>query len=171
MRWIKEYALKSPFNTTEDLAKAFRRDFPLHVAGLFYYGDPSGKTRDTRSKEGANDYTILHNVLKDYYPTDRVLRAYPKVVSRGNFINAVFEERIDTIRIVIDRDCSEAIKDFINLKEAPDGTKLKEKERDPSTGITYEKVGHMTDLFEYLMCKAFEMEYKRFIGKRRKLLS
>jgi len=169
LQCIKEYTTKPPKNNTVGLASEFKKDYPHHSGALFYYGDPSGKNRDTRSKQGANDYTILHNELKSFYPKDKVLPSHPNVSARGSFINALFRGEIDNCSIEIDRNCKEFIKDLMNLKEDSDGTKL--KERETKEGINYEKYGHLSDGMDYFICKVLENEYKAFIGKRRKLLS
>ena len=165
---IKEYTARPPKNTTLGIANEFKKDFGNHVNGLFYYGDPSGKSRDTRTQQGGNDFTILHNALKDFYPKDKVLRSAPKMVARGNFINQVFENRVDDCEIIIDESCSELLKDLLNQKEDADGKKLKEKTT--QDGISFEKYGHCSDSLDYFICKVLEPQYKSFIGKKRKLL-
>ena len=52
--------------------------------------------------------------------------------------------------------------DFTHLKEAPDGTKLKTVETDPATHARYQKYGHFTDLFDYLMVSAFAAQFKLY---------
>lgn len=166
---IKEYTTTPPKNSTKGLISEFKRDYSNHRSGLYYYGDPSGKSRDTRSQQGTNDFTILHNELKDFYPKDRVLRSHPSVTGRGNFINAIFRGEIEDCEVNIDQDCKEFIKDILNLKEDADGKKL--KERETKEGINYEKYGHLSDSFDYFICKLLEPQYRAFIGKKRMLLS
>jgi hypothetical protein len=52
--------------------------------------------------------------------------------------------------------------DFVNLKEAADGTKLKEMDTDPKTKVRFQKVGHFSDLFDYLLCSAFGNEFIQY---------
>jgi hypothetical protein len=115
------------YKTSKELANEFAKDFKNHVNGLFYYGDPSGKKRDTRVQQGGNDFTILHNALKDFYPKDKVLKSAPSIIARGNFINSIFDNRIEDCEIIIDENCKELMTDLMNLKEDADGKKLKEK--------------------------------------------
>lgn len=165
---LKEYSLSTPNNNTLSLGKAFKRDYSSHYSGVYYYGDPSGKSRDTRTVQGTNDFTILHEEIKNFMPKDRVLKKAPSVSARGNFLNAVFEGLTDW-NITIDKDCKESIKDYINLKEAMDGTKKKNKIK--VNGMTYEEYGHHSDSDDYFLCKILEEDFRKFIGKRKRILS
>ncbi|KKN10219.1 hypothetical protein LCGC14_1038750 [marine sediment metagenome] len=141
-RCFDEFCLPSPDNTTEKVTKEFIRKHQHDLnAGLFYYGDPTGAARDTRSRK--NDYTIIQETLIDYIgaKSNRVLyKAYP-VVNRRDFINDIFDEIFD-IRIIVDKGCKKMIADFEYLKEDADGKKLKTRVTDPDTKQTYEKYGH-----------------------------
>jgi len=105
---------------------------------------------------------LIMDNLKDYKPTNRVLRANPSVVMRGNWINTVLEKELHGIKVTISDTCKKAINDMVLLKEAADGTKLKEMETDPKTKVRYQKVGHFSDLFEYLLCSAFAQDFARY---------
>ena len=48
------------------------------------------------------------------------------------------------------------------LKEEPDGTKAKIKEKNPETGVTFEKYGHCSDANDYFMCYAFAHEFAMY---------
>ena len=64
----------------------------------------------------------------------------------------------------INEDCKKTINDFVLLKEAEDGDKLKEKETKVvgDSKITYQKVGHFTDLTDYLLCAAFGQQFAEY---------
>jgi hypothetical protein len=81
---------------------------------------------------------------------------------RGNWINTVFEKNLNDIVVVIGENCKLTINDFVNLKEAADGTKNKEMETEPTTKVRYQKYGHFTDLFDYFLCSAFGKEYSSY---------
>lgn len=156
---VGEICLSSPKNTTKDVCREFIRRYQGHASGLFIYGDPNGKQEDTRSEKGYNDFSIIMNELKDFHPNKRVANAAPAVVMRGNFINTVFEASFGGIELFIDERCDNTIADYIYLKEASDGTKLKEKAKNNDTGVTYEKYGHCSDANDYFICQAFSDEY------------
>jgi hypothetical protein len=160
---IDEMCLSSPRNTTMALCKEFSKKYQNHQAGLFIYGDPSGKRADTRQEQGFNDYTIIKRELEKYKPQLRLFEKAPAVVMRGNFMNLVFESRYRGITFLIDESCKHTLNDYLYLKEAPDGTKLKTKAKDKNTGVQYEKYGHTSDADEYFICKAFESEFSFYL--------
>ena len=159
---IDEIAMVSPKNTTKGVCDEFIRRYMNHSAGLFIYGDPSGKNEDTRTEKGYNDYTIIQNELMQYSPINRVATKHPPVVIRGNFINTIFNDGFEGINIVISDKCKLYINDLLFLKEASDGTKLKEKTKDKDSGVQYEKYGHFTDNADYFICSAFENEFRMY---------
>ena len=84
---------------------------------------------------------------------------------RGNWINTILENNLGGISVIIGEHCKHTINDFILLKEAADGTKSKEMDTDPKTKVRFQKVGHFTDLFDYIMCSAFANEYAAYQSK------
>lgn len=156
---IDEICLSNPDNTTEAACKEFIRKYQGHDAGVFIYGDPSGKKEDTRTEKGHNDFTIIRKSLAQFRPGQRVAEAAPAVVMRANFINTIFESGYQGIEILIHTKCTKSINDYNFLKEASDGTKLKEKVRNPDTQVTYEKYGHTSDAGDYFLTMAFGREY------------
>jgi phage terminase large subunit len=159
---IAEIITKPPKNKTQSVCDEFKRLYPNHKSGLIIYGDPSGKDEDTRQEQGSNDYTIIMRELSNYKPSKRVSASHPSVKMRGNFINTIFEAGFEGVEFFIDSKCVKTIEDYQFIKEAPDGTKLKEKVKDLASGITYEKWGHLSDANDYFHCEAFKNEYQRY---------
>ncbi len=157
---IDEIASLTPYNTTKGVCNEIKRRYQSHKSGVFIYGDPSGKNADTRSEIGHNDYKIIETELQQYRPSQRVASRHPSVVMRGNFINTVLSEGFNGVFIIISDKCVHLINDFLFLKEAQDGTKLKEKEK--KDGITYEKWGHFSDGMDYFICECFKTEYSLY---------
>jgi len=160
---IDEICLSNPINTTSDICKEFIRRYQGHQGGLFVYGDPSGRQQDTRSEKGHNDFVIIIRALAQFKPTQRIASAAPPVAMRGNFINTIFEKGFEGMVIFIDEKCVKSISDYTYLKEASDGTKLKEKVKNLDTGVTYEKFGHTSDSGDYFICVAFGSEFARYM--------
>ena len=144
------------------ICKLFMQKYFSHAAGVFVYGDPSGNSEDTRSEKGQNDYRIILTSLAALRPQSRVHRKAPSVAMRGNFINAIFEHEFDGISININEKCVNSISDFSYLKEDSDGTKYKQKVKDDETKVTYEKYGHCSDAFDYMITVAFAESYAKF---------
>lgn len=159
---IDEIAGENPNNTIKSVCNEFKRRYPAHDAGLFIYGDSTANKQDTKLEKGYNFYRLILEELKQYKPNSRVMTHNPSVVMRGNWINTVLEKELDDIKVVINDSNKLTIKDFVNLKEAADGTKLKEMETDSKTKIRYQRLGHFTDLFDYFMCSAFQAEFIRY---------
>lgn len=156
---IDEITLASPQNRTEAVCREFERRYPGHDAGLFIYGDPNGMQEDTRTEKGYNDYVVIQRKLTKYKPSLRVFKAAPPVVMRGNWINSVFAHNTGGLTFIIGDNCGKSISDLMYLKEASDGTKAKNKEKDSETKVSFEKYGHTSDSMDYLLCYAFNGDF------------
>lgn len=154
---VDEITTKDPFNNTRDACKLFKRRYANHITGLTVYGDPSGKNEDTRSEKGFNDYKIVEQELIDYRPTFRIASKHPPVKMRGDWINDIFKDRWDGLEILINPNCHMLITDLMNLRQKPDDTKLKEKDKNG-----YEKYGHLSDTMDYFMCECFKNEFSKY---------
>jgi hypothetical protein len=162
LRMIDEIKGVSPNNTIKSVCNEFIRRYPAHQGGLFVYGDATAEKEDTKLEKGYSFYRLILEALKQYKPQLRLTKSNPSVVMRGNWINTVFEKEFAEIRVIIGDHCKTTINDFILLKEAADGTKLKEMETDPKTKVRYQSVGHFTDLFDYIICTAFMGEFQQY---------
>ncbi len=168
---IDEICLSHPRNSTRETCAEFRRKYfneKGHRAGLFVYGDPTGKHEDTRSEKWYNDFTIIKNELKEMHPTMRIASKAPHVKKRSDFINSVLSSGYEGIEITIGRNCQKSIDDFSYLKQGPNGEKLKEKAKDSKTGITYEKYGHTSESADYFLTTIFADEFDCFVNGRKK---
>ena len=161
VRMIDEISGITPRNTVAEVCKEFTRRYQGHNSGLFVYGDATAKKEDTKMEKGHNFFRVIIDNLQIYRPSLRVLPSNPSVAMRGNWLNTVLDKEIGGIKIIIDEHCKQAINDFINLKEAADGTKAKEMDTDRH-GVRFQKVGHYSDLFDYLMCSAFANEFQTY---------
>lgn len=159
---IDEISGITPRNTVKDVCAEFTRRYTGHTSGLFIYGDATANKQDTKLEKGYNFFRLIVDYLAPFKPTNRVLSSNPSVVMRGNWINTVFEKNVGGLTFIIGENCKAAISDFINLKEAADGTKLKEMANDPHTGARFQKVGHYSDLFDYIVCSAFANKFHEY---------
>jgi hypothetical protein len=157
VREIDEFCLSNPNNKTEKLCEAIitRYGDLMRTGGIYYYGDASGKHRDTRGME--NDYDIVERMFQAYISgtSNRVNYRNPGVNKRRMFFNRILEGKLP-IRMILDSKCKNTIADFEYIKETVEGTKLKQTVRDDKQGATYEKYGHTSDSADYLICSAFE---------------
>jgi phage terminase large subunit len=168
IRWVDEFCLPHPLNKTKAASQAFLLKYSEHNSGLFYYGDASGKSRDTRSEsDQEHDFSRVEEVLwkKLSENSNRVLKSNPSIIARKNFMEDILQERLP-IRMEIDDDMTESKKDMMYLKEGADGKKLKELVKDSKTGISYQKYGHTSDAMEYLICSAFWEHFEPYLKRR-----
>ena len=159
---IDEIAAREPNNSTKGACTLFANKYHRHEAGLFVYGDPTGKNEDSKYEKGHNHYSIIRKELKRFMPQTQLFSKAPSVTMRGNFINAIFANNEQGISIEIDEDCTNIINDLLFGKMASDGTKYKEKGKDKESGISVEKYHHFSDNLDYLVCKVCYEEYKKF---------
>ncbi|MGN6491055.1 MAG: hypothetical protein ACTHLE_03585 [Agriterribacter sp.] len=160
LRIFKEYCLKPPRNTTEDVTAEFLSDHIGDVKDIFYYGDAMGNRRIEGFGDDFTRFDPVRDVLR-YIVTrssDRTATYNQGVLKRRVLVNKIFSGKMKfkgkTVRIMIDPGCIEMIRDFQYLKLGMDG-KLKEKVKDAATGATWEKLGHTSDAFEYMLCYLF----------------
>jgi hypothetical protein len=155
---------EEPHNNTKGICRIFHYLYGGHDAGLYLYGDPSGRAKDTRTERGTNDFTIIKGALRRMRPKDKVMLKAPAVSSRIDFINEIFRGNTTcSIKVNNNGDCRPLTNDLLYTKEAPDGTKFKETVKDDDTGIRYQKYGHFTDAMDYLVIKYFSSEYTKWI--------
>lgn len=163
LKQVDEICAENPNNSTKGACKLFKEKYRNHRAGLFIYGDPAGKAEDTRSEAGHNDFRIIEGELSQFRPHMRIAKAAPSVVKRGEFINALFGENHAGVYVLIHPDCKETIKDYMNVKEHGDGTKVKQKATNKVSKQTFEKYGHTSDANDYFFCELLINEYVEFV--------
>lgn len=159
---IDEICLKHPENTLKKTLMEFARRYPKNKAGLFVYGDRTSIKADAKLEKGQNFFTIVMEYLQQWNPILRLPSQNPPVAMIGNFMNEIFENNIFGCSFKIGDTCKNTITDYLYVKEAPDGTKLKEKAKDPNTGITYERFGHCSDTDQYMIAQYFSNEFRQY---------
>lgn len=162
VRQIDEIAGRNPDNTIKQVCKEFARRYNNHQSGLFIYGDATAQKADVKMEHGHNFFVLIREELRQFKPQLRVSKANPSVAMRGNFLNTVLEQEYDGIRFTVDPRCKLSIQDFVMVKEAPDGSKNKETETDSTTKVRYQKWGHFSDLWDYMMCYAFSTSFAKY---------
>jgi PBSX family phage terminase large subunit len=158
---IDEIAMEYPKNRTTDACREFTRRYNSHTAGLFVYGDPSGKQEGTRTEAGHNDYKIIQNELEKFRPVLRVFNSHPPVKTRGDFINAIFEYNFDDCFVYISENSVFLKNDLLFGLEDSDGTKLKQKVKGED-GRSYEKHHHFSDNMDYYLCYTLSDSFYKF---------
>ena len=109
---------------------------------LNLYGDASGRNRMTGMGSLTNFKLIEQSLEDKYFVETMAKKANISIKLRRNFMNRLFAGKIPEIEFYIAEECEQTIRDLQFLKRAPDGSKFKEKEKDPHTGKEFEKIGH-----------------------------
>lgn len=156
---------KEKENNTPKLSAKVRDKFvsEKHLGGLLITGDPAGLARSTQTEEGINNFTIIMNNMKNTLlrPELKLLRRQPPIITRLEFVNALFVG-YDGWNIYIDLRCRKLAEDLINQKKNADGTKNKARTTDPETGMKYEKYGHLSDCLDYILCYFINSSWQKF---------
>ena len=157
---VDEIALVNPRNSTEEVCEEFSMRYMNHKAGIYYYGDASGKARSTMNRDFKHHYEIIDFKLRRYLVngSDRTTAKNPSVVKRRDFVNTIFEEKLP-IRIRVNESCKYLIGDLMYLKQAIDGNKDKHIVTDKKTGEKYQKYGHLSDGMDYILTELFKSYY------------
>jgi hypothetical protein len=163
---IDEFCIPSPNNSTPAICRAVLAKYGAHQGAVFVYGDPSGKAQDTRSEKDVNDFSIIQNQLRSMRARLKVLGSAPSVSLRGDFINAIFDSNYANIHFIVAHHCKKSINDYTFLKEDSEGKKLKQKQKNKETGVSYEKYGHTSDANDYFLCTYFIKELEQFRNGR-----
>lgn len=162
-----------PLNNTKGVCRMFRDRYFNHTAGMFVYGDPAGRHEDTRQERGFNDYAIIAKELIQFSPRIKVAEAAPPVVQRIAWINTILEspEKYN-IELWFNEKLTHTVMDYIYGKEAADGTKFKEKDKDDS-GAQFERYHHITDANDYFLTMLFRSEFNLYLrgNRQREYLS
>lgn len=172
-RWhvafLQEICLKHPESTTEASCLALKREmedgkYAGHKSGLFFYGDASGKSKDTLATY--HNYDVVEKVLAKWRSSswDRVISSNPAHTIVRDFYNSCL--RGDRKHYVtFDPSMTNTIGDLLNVKEGADGRILKQMVKDQATGVTSEKHGHCLQASYYLTCSAFAEEFASFVRR------
>ena len=160
---IDEICLEDPRNTLDHTINEFSRRYPLNGLTVFVYGDATSRKADVKLEKGVNFFVLIENALKSkgYIVVRRVPSKNPNPELRCNWFNAVLNG-LDGIEVGIDESCVKTIGDYKYLKQASDGSKHKEKEKNPVTGVTFEKYGHNTDANDYFFTYYFANSFNKF---------
>lgn len=155
VRAFDEFCLPNPENSTPALCKAIIKKYKylLKPASVYYYGDYSGKARQTMTDEFKNQYEVIEHFFKPYLTnySDRVI---PNAlhITRRDFRNKIFMGGYPIDYQVHER-CKELRGDYEFVKEDANGGKL--KTRITVDGVSFEEHGHTSDTSDYFFCSAF----------------
>lgn len=176
-RWrchfLQEICLPHPESHPEAACAALLHEveagrYAGHKAGMFIYGDASGKNRTPVVVQGImHNYDMIELKLRKHLHnySDRVIRRNPNHAVVRDFCNSYLGGRLARLWVTFDPGMRNTINDFVYVKEAADGSILKVYEKDRKTGVRYEKYGHCLQAHYYLTVGAFPDLFETFVRK------
>jgi phage terminase large subunit len=164
---IDEICLEDPRNTLKHTIDEFADRYDPNGMTIFIYGDATSRKQDVKLEKGVNFFVLIENLLqeKGYNVVRRVPSKNPNVELRCNWFNAVLNG-LDGIEVSFGDHCNKTIGDYKYLKQASDGGKHKEKEKNSVTGVVFEKYGHNTDANDYFFTYYFATSFGAFGSSR-----
>lgn len=126
-------------------------------------GDPAGLARNTQTEDGINNFTIIQSCMNNTIlrPKQNILAKQPPQKNRVDWINELFDG-LDGWNIYIDLRCRKLTEDLVYQIRNEDGTKNKQKVTDPKTKVRYEKFGHNSDVFDYVLCTFLSKSWLKY---------
>lgn len=167
---IHEIAACDPHNTVTQAAGLLVQW--LHGIGytdvVYLYGDASTKANNTIDEEKRSFFDKFKEKIEDnFVVVDRIPRNNPSVLMSGEFINAIYSGDIPNIRISIHDSCLVSLEDYIMTKKDANGSVLKKRIRDKTTGQSYEEFGHFSDTKRYIITELHKDAYTSFSLRRK----
>jgi len=156
VRMIDEIALKAPSNSVEHVCERIIQVFGKHRAGVFLYGDSTGRSGSIANREQRSNWDTVYFKLRSMITekSKRVPRMNKSNKVRREAINLILEGK-KPIDLLFDENCKLMINDLLYCKEDADGVKNKKTVKDEA-GNSYQPYGHFGDLMEYFVCECFE---------------
>jgi len=136
--WLKEIDYKGDINFYGDASGDFRH---------------SGQTVDLHSRKFNTDWEIIKAEFENGYFYYN--KANPIIKNRVNAMNAKFLNANNEVGILIDTECRELIKDFMNVSQNDDGRIDKSQERKRG------KIGHLFDAATYPIYYEYDLSVKQ----------
>jgi len=165
IKQVHELPIKDPNNTARKAGLQVAKWLKSigYKMSVYLYGDPTTTARNNINDDKKSFLDLFKEPInKEFRIEQRFFRKAPPVAATGDFINAIFEAKIQDVEIVINEACKVSINDYIETKQDKDGTMLKKRITDPQTKISYEPNGHLLDSCRYFIIKAFETEFNKF---------
>jgi len=144
--------------------KEFERRYPPSRtrATVYVYGDSTSLKRDVKLDWGSNLFALIVNKLRaaGYVCELRVPASAPAPHISGSWQNdQVFGNLNAEPFFFICENCKSTINDYVYVKSAEDGNKLKQRIKDKATGQSYELHGHASDANDYFLARYFRTNF------------
>lgn len=171
IRQVDEIAAESPHNTARKsalLVAAKLRE--MGVDRIYLHGDASTRNANTidDQKRSFLDLVISTLQAEGIEVIDCVGKQNPSVPMSGEFINAIFDNIVPDIQIIIGENCKVSIEDYMSVQKDENGAILKTKVKNKITMQTYEEHGHISDTLRYIICDLVREQFLSFSNRRKR---
>lgn len=137
---------------------------------LMLHADYSTKASTTFDEDKRSWLDLYEDTLKEngIEVQNCVSRFNPRVIMRGEFLNAILDEMVEGARMLIGNNCSVSINDYTSVQKDSNGGVHKKRVKDKQTGQTYEVGGHALDTLTYFVCDILSDEFTDFSNARKR---
>ena len=169
-----ELPIESPNNSARKAAKVIADKLRSYdyTDKVYLHGDASGKAKNTIDENNRSFFDLVIDELEHegFDVVDRIGSKNPSVATTGEFINAVWDGRVDKVAIRIDNDCTTSIDDYQAVQKDENGAIAKTKVTNPVTKQKYEAHGHISDCLRYITHDLLRQQYTEFsMGRKRSI--
>ena len=171
-----ELPIESPNNSARKAAKVIAAKLRSYnyTEKVYLHGDASGKAKNTIDEQNRSFFDLVIDELEHegYEVEDCIGSKNPSVATTGEFINAVWDGRVDKVAIRIDNDCTTSIDDYQAVQKDENGAIAKTKVTNSVTKQKYEAHGHVSDTLRYAVHDLLRAQYTEFsMGRKRSIYS
>lgn len=171
IRQIDEIAAASPHNTARKSALLVATKLrEMGVDRIYLHGDASTRHANTIDDQKRSFLDLVISTLQSegIEVNDCVGKQNPSVPMSGEFINAIFDNIVPDIQIIIGENCKVSIEDYMSVQKDENGAILKTKVKNKITMQTYEEHGHISDTFRYVVCDLVREQFLSFSNRRKR---
>lgn len=173
IRQIDEICAESPNNTVRKAARlTAKRLQAMGVCKVILHGDASTRAANNIDDEKRSFHDLFIDTLQkeDIEVEDKVSNRNPSVPMSGEFINAIYDNNLPGISIIIGENCHMSTEDYMSVQKDVNGGILKTKVKNKITMQTYEEHGHISDTKRYVVVDMLHEEFFAFSNRRKRNL-
>lgn len=173
VRQIGETCAESPNNTVRKAAKLVaKRLHEIGVDKVILHGDASTRAANNIDDEKRSFHDLFIDTLQKegIEVEDKVSSRNPSVPMSGEFINAILDNILPGLEIIIDEECDVSTEDYMSVQKDVNGAILKTKVKNKITMQTYEEHGHLSDTFRYIIVDLLNEQFLAFSNRRKRNL-
>lgn len=173
IRQIDEICAESPNNTVRKAARlTTKRLQAMGVCKVVLHGDASTRAANNIDDEKRSFHDLFIDTLQKegIEVEDKVSNRNPSVPMSGEFINAIYDNNLPGISIIIGENCHMSTEDYMSVQKDVNGGILKTKVKNKITMQTYEEHGHISDTKRYVVVDMLHEEFFAFSNRRKRNL-